>query len=97
VSADILTYLALLKGRTSKVDLLVPTSSDQLLFTLKKYFSFFYKTVYLNKEVKCTEPFPFSKASLLQATKAVKEVQSTHPFNLQNRWVNVYITSSGNI
>ncbi len=39
------------------VDFLALTSSDQLLFILKLYISF-YKTTYLNKELNCTEPFP---------------------------------------
>jgi hypothetical protein len=42
----------------STVDLLVLPNLDQLLFKLKLYFSFFYKTTYLNEEVKCTDPFP---------------------------------------
>jgi hypothetical protein len=40
------------------VDLLVLTYSDQLLLILKKYFISFYKTSYLNEEVKCTDPSP---------------------------------------
>jgi hypothetical protein len=44
----------LLKGRISTVDLLLPASSDSLLFKLKLYF--FYETTDLNEEVKCTEP-----------------------------------------
>jgi hypothetical protein len=41
----------------SMVDLHFITSIDQLLFKLKLYFPFFYKTTYLNEEVTCTEPF----------------------------------------
>jgi len=49
------TYI---RGRLCTVHLLVLTSLDQLLFTLKLYFSF-YKTTYLNEEVNRTEPsFP---------------------------------------
>jgi len=50
-------------GRISTIDLLVLTSSDRLLFMIKKYFSFFDRTSYLNKEANSTEPF--SKCSLL--------------------------------
>ncbi len=49
------TYL---RGRISTANHLVLTSSDQLLFILELYFSFFYKTTYLNEEVNCTKPFP---------------------------------------
>jgi hypothetical protein len=37
------------------VDLIVLTSSDQLVFTLMGYFFLFYKTAYLNEEFKCTD------------------------------------------
>ncbi len=43
-------------GRLSTVGLLVLTSWDQLIFTLKILFSFLYKTSYLNEEINCTEP-----------------------------------------
>ncbi len=43
------------RGRISTIDLLVLTSSDQLLFILKLYF-LSYKTSYLNKEVNCIVP-----------------------------------------
>jgi hypothetical protein len=46
------------RERFNTVGLLVLTSLDQLLFTLKILFSFFYKTSYLNEEVNCTELFP---------------------------------------
>jgi hypothetical protein len=42
-----------IQGKVSMVDLLVLTGSEQLLFKLKEYF---YKTIYLNEAVKCTEP-----------------------------------------
>jgi len=42
------------KGIFNTVDLLVLTSLDRLLFTLK----ICYKTIYLNLEVNCTEPSP---------------------------------------
>jgi hypothetical protein len=47
-----------LLGRNDQctIDLLVLTSSEQLLFALEKYiFLFFYKTSYFNKEVNRTE------------------------------------------
>ncbi len=46
------------RGRLSTVDLLVPTSLDQLLFISKILFTFFLKkkTIYPNEEVNCTEP-----------------------------------------
>jgi len=46
------------RGMFSTVDLLVLTSLDQLLWILKIYIYSFYKTSYLYKEVKCTEPSP---------------------------------------
>jgi len=45
------------RARLSTVDLLVLTSINQLLFTMKILFTF-YKTSYLNKEANCSEPFP---------------------------------------
>jgi hypothetical protein len=46
----------LLKGRLSKVDLLVLTSSDQLLLLMKIFiFLFFFQTSYLIEEVGRTE------------------------------------------
>jgi hypothetical protein len=42
------------RGRLSTVDLLVPTSLDHMLLILRTLFTF-YKTSYLNEEVKCTE------------------------------------------
>jgi len=42
------------RGRLSTVDLLVLSRSDQLIFTLKILFTFFYKASYLNEEVICT-------------------------------------------
>ncbi len=47
-----------LMGRLSTVGLLLLTSFDDLLFTLKILFIFFYKTSYLNEEIYCTEPSP---------------------------------------
>jgi hypothetical protein len=44
-------------GKLSSVDLLVLTSSVQLLSKLKIVFTYF-KTSYLNEEVSCTEPSP---------------------------------------
>jgi hypothetical protein len=44
-------------GWFSTVDLLVLTSSEQLLFVLKLHFSFFAKQPMPNEEVNCTEPF----------------------------------------
>ncbi len=52
----------LLAGRISTDDLLVLTSSDQLLFILKLYFSF-YKTNYLNEEVNRIERSPSVRGS----------------------------------
>jgi hypothetical protein len=46
------------RGRLSTVDLLVLISWDQLLFYFEYNVYFFYKTIYQNKEVNCTEPFP---------------------------------------
>ncbi len=46
------------RGSISTVDLLSLSSSDQLLFMLKRCFSFSYKTTNLNLEVKCTNPSP---------------------------------------
>ncbi len=42
------------KGKLSTVDLLVLTSSDQLILILKIWFIFFYKTSNLNEEINCT-------------------------------------------
>ncbi len=42
------------KGTLSTVDLLELTSLDQLLLILRTFFTFFYKTSYLNEEVNCT-------------------------------------------
>jgi hypothetical protein len=39
-------------------DLLVLTILDQLLFVLKISSTCFYKTIYFNEEVNCTEPSP---------------------------------------
>jgi hypothetical protein len=52
------TREALLKGRISTVDLLVLTGSDQLIFMLKLYFFFFYKTTYLNEKVNLSQTSP---------------------------------------
>jgi len=47
------------RGRISTIELLILTSSNQLLFVLKLcIYNLFYETSYLNKEVNCTEPFP---------------------------------------
>ncbi len=43
-------------GRISRVDLLVLTNLDQLIFILNILFTFFHKTSYLNEKSKCTEP-----------------------------------------
>ncbi len=59
------------EGRMNTVDLLVPTSSDQLLFVLKLYFSFF-KTTYLNEDVLCNEPFPSVRVPCLHISSLCK-------------------------
>jgi len=41
-----------------RVDLLVLTSLDYLLFIWNILFTFFYKTSYLIAEVNCTDPSP---------------------------------------
>jgi len=46
------------EGRISTVELLVLTSPDQLLFILKIFDYFFYKTTYLKVEVNRYESFP---------------------------------------
>ncbi len=46
------------RGRLSTLDLPALTSLDWLLLYWKCYLQFFYKTSYLNGEVKCTEPSP---------------------------------------
>jgi hypothetical protein len=46
------------KGWINPVDLLVLTTTNQLLFKQKLYFSFFYETTYLDEEVNCIEPTP---------------------------------------
>ncbi len=51
------------KGRISTVDLLLLTSSDRLLTILNLYFSIFYRTTFLNKEVNRTEPSPSVRVS----------------------------------
>ncbi len=52
------------------------------LFHTKNYIFLFYQTTFLNEEVICTEPFPFSKGSL---AKHLKPITSTlriiHTFN----------------
>jgi hypothetical protein len=48
---------ALLKGRLSKVDLLVLTGLNQLLF-INKHYLLFTKTNYLIEEVNCNERSP---------------------------------------
>jgi len=50
-------------GRIGTVDLHELTSLDQLLFKLKLYISFFYKTTYLNEEVNRTKPSPAVRLS----------------------------------
>ncbi len=52
------------RGRISTTDLIVLTSSDQLLLKLI-CFVFFYKTSCLNEEVNCTDPSHSVKHSLL--------------------------------
>jgi ABC-type transport system involved in multi-copper enzyme maturation permease subunit len=49
-------------GRISIIDLLVLTSLDQLPLILNLYIFIFYKTTYLNAEVKRTEPSPSASA-----------------------------------
>jgi hypothetical protein len=51
------TKEAFLKGRLSTVELLVLTSLEQLLLTLRTVFTF-YKTSYLNEKVKGTGSSP---------------------------------------
>jgi hypothetical protein len=46
------------RGKLSTFDLLVLTSLNQLLYKLKKIFTFLQKTSYLNEEGNLTEPFP---------------------------------------
>ncbi len=49
--------MAKTRGRLSMVEVLVLTSSDQLLLMLKKYFfTFFTQTSYPNEEVNCIKP-----------------------------------------
>jgi hypothetical protein len=43
------------------IDLLVLSSSDQLLL-IEDIFFLFYKITYINEEVNCTEPFPLERA-----------------------------------
>ncbi len=45
-----------LREKLSTVDLLVLTSSGQLLFIMKTLLTLFTKQATLNKEVNCTEP-----------------------------------------
>ncbi len=47
------------------VDLIVLTSLLQLIFILKILFNFFYKLIYLNEEVNCTEPSTSIQCSML--------------------------------
>ncbi len=51
------------RGSLSTVDLLVLNSLDQLLVKMQILLTFSTKTSYLDEEVNCTEPSPFSKAS----------------------------------
>jgi hypothetical protein len=44
--------------RLSTVDLLVLASLDQFFFYIENIINRFYKTIYLNQEVNCSEPSP---------------------------------------
>jgi hypothetical protein len=59
-------------GKLGTVDLLVPTRSDELVFVLKLYLSFF-TTTYLNEEVNCTKPFPSVRVPCSNLQEIVSE------------------------
>ncbi len=77
------------RGRLSTVDLLVPTSLDQLISYWEYYLSI-YKTGYLNKEVNCTEPSP--SVSIPWANFSPKKI--LNKFNLKKRIQNKVFISN---